>query len=264
MQLIDSHSHLDFSDFDDDRSIVISRAVDMGVSDIIVSATTSSRWKLVKKVYEEYSDVCHPAYGLHPMFMNEHQCNKELKGENDTDRLKLYLDHNHAVAIGEIGLDFFIPEATQNNKNAQLDLFIAQLKIASEMDLPVIIHARKSLDIVLKHLRKFPRLRGSIHSFSGSLQQAKQLIDLGYSLGFGGPITYSRATRLQRLIKELPLESLLVESDAPDQADSSHHLQRNEPAFIIKVIEKIAEIKQLDVTLVAQVTTQNSTELFKL
>lgn len=264
MQLIDSHSHIDFSEFDLDRRDTICRAVDAGVSDIIVSATTSARWELVKKVCDEYSQICHPAYGLHPMFMSEHKTHQNTDGKSDSENLKLYLKSNHAVAIGEIGLDFFIPEADQNNKKAQLELFISQLRIAAEMELPVIIHARKSLDIVLKHLRNFPTIGGSIHSFSGSMQQAKQLIELGFNLGFGGPITYSRATRLHSLIRELPLEVLLLESDAPDQPDSSHYLQRNEPAYIIKVIEKIAELKKIDVELVARKTTQNAIELFNL
>ena len=264
MQLVDSHSHLDFSEFDLDRNDTIRRAVDAGVSDIIVSATTASQWELVKKVCDDNPQICHPAYGLHPMFMSEHKTCQNTQRRNDIDSLKVYLEKNHAVAIGEIGLDFFIPEADENNKKAQLELFISQLELAIDANLPVIIHARKSLDIVLKYLRKFPDIRGSIHSFSGSEQQAKQLIDLGFYLGFGGPITYSRATRLHKLIKNLPLGVLLVESDAPDQPDSSHYLQRNEPAYIIKVLEKIAELKQIDIDSVARITTKNSIELFAL
>lgn len=261
MQLIDSHSHIDFSEFDSDRSNAIQRAMDAGVSDIIVSSTTAERWHLVKKVCGENQQICHPAYGLHPMFMNEHRAESD---DNDIDRLKFWLENNQAIGIGEIGLDFFIEEADEANRKAQLELFILQLEIATELNLPVIIHARKSLDIILKHLRKFPKVRGSIHSFSGSVQQAKQLIDLGFYLGFGGPITYSRATRLHQLIIGLPLDVLLIESDAPDQPDSSHYLQRNEPAYISHIVEKIAELKQLDSDLVAQETSRNAIELFNL
>jgi len=261
MNIVDSHSHIDFSEFDSDRNDVIQRAIDTGVSDIIVSSTTAERWHLVKKVCDENPQTCHPAYGLHPMFMSKH---KVAEGDNDIDRLKLWLENNQAIAIGEIGLDFFIEEADESNRKMQLNFFISQLEIASELELPVIIHARKSLDIILKYLRKFPKVCGSIHSFSGSEQQAKQLIDLGFYLGFGGPITYSRATRLHKLIRGLPLDALLVETDAPDQPDSSHYLQRNEPAFISLVIEKIAELKQLDVASVAKATSKNSIELFNL
>ncbi|MEH6454991.1 MAG: TatD family hydrolase [Cocleimonas sp.] len=261
MQLIDSHSHIDFSEFDADRNQAIRRAKDSGISDIIVSSTTADRWQSVKKVCDDNPHMCHPAYGLHPMFMKEH---KVKNGDDDIERLKSYLDNNHAIAVGEIGLDFFIKEADETNRKDQLKLFIAQLEIANDLNLPVIIHARKSLDIILKHLRKFPKVRGSIHSFSGSQQQAKQLVDLGFYLGFGGPITYDRATRLHKLIKDLPLEALLVETDSPDQPDSNHHQQRNEPAFILHVVKKIAELKQFDIEVVTEATTRNAIELFNL
>lgn len=269
MQLIDSHSHIDFSEFDQDRNEVVQRAIDAGVSDIIVSATTADRWHLVKKVCEKNQQICHPAYGLHPMFMGEHRLgdygdDDKKDDNNDIERLKHWLENNHAVAIGEIGLDFFIEEANKSNRAAQLALFISQLEIASELKLPVIIHARKSLDIILKHLRKFPEVCGSIHSFSGSEQQAKQLIDLGFYLGFGGPITYSRATRLHQLIRILPLDALLIETDAPDQPAATHNSQRNEPAFITNVVEKIAELKNLDSEIVALKTTKNAASLFHL
>ena len=261
MQLIDSHTHIDFSDFNSDRNTSIQRALDVGVSDIIVSSTTADRWCFVKKVCDANPQNCHPAYGLHPMFMNQHKLGAD---DNDVNRLKLWLQNNAVIAIGEIGLDFYIKEANSANREAQLRLFISQLEIAADLGLPVIIHARKSLDIVLKHLRKFPAVRGSIHSFSGSEQQAKQLIDLGFYLGFGGPITYDRATRLQKLLSQLPLEAMLIETDAPDQPDSSHYGQRNEPAFIHHIAGKIAEIKQIDINLVAKTTTQNAIELFRL
>ena len=267
-QLIDSHSHIDFSEFDVDRVNVINRAMIAGVTDVIVSSTQADRWQLIKNICDENS-LCHPAYGLHPMFMNEHRLNtgkisESVNSGNDIDRLKYFLEKNHAIAIGEIGLDFIIKEADEKHRKAQLELFISQLEIATEMQLPVIIHARKSLDIILKYLRKFPKVRGSIHSFSGSTQQAKQLIDLGFYLGFGGPITYNRATRLQQLIKDLPLDALLVETDSPDQPDSSHHLQRNEPAYIVKVVEKIAELKLMEVESISRATTENAMKLFNL
>ena len=261
MRLIDSHTHLDFSEFDTDRNAVIERAQEIGISDIIVSSTTADRWHLVKKVCDENNKICHPAYGLHPMFMGEHEVGQS---ESDVDRLKLWLEENKSIAVGEIGLDYFIDEADEAHRKAQLELFISQLEIANELNLPVIIHARKSLDIVLKQLRKFPSIRGSIHSFSGSEQQAKQLIDLDFYLGFGGPITYSRATRLHTLVKKLPLEVMLVETDSPDQPSSDHYLQRNEPAFIVKVIDKIAELKNLEKEQIASETTKNAIKLFSL
>lgn len=260
MQFIDSHSHIDFSEFDYDRKFIIESAKKEGVSDIIVSSTTASRWVNVKqacKISLKESAKCHPAYGMHPMFMQAHN-------SNHLDDLKQLLENENAIAVGEIGLDYFISEANEDdNKEAQLSLFISQLELADEFNLPVIIHARKSLDIVLKHLRQFPNVVGSIHSFSGSEQQAKQLIDLGFYLGFGGPITYTRATKLRKLVTILPLESILLETDSPDQPDALHYKERNEPAYLINVAKIVAELRQVDVSVIAQTTTTNAKQLFK-
>jgi len=261
MQLIDSHSHLDFHEFDNDRKVAIKRASDTGISNIIVSATTAERWSLIKKLCDEQGGeqpLCHPAYGLHPMFMSEHK-------PHHLSNLKSWIEKEKPIAIGEIGLDYFIDDANDEaNKEAQLKLFITQLALANEYHLPVIIHARKSLDIVLKYLRQFPNLVGSIHSFSGSEQQAKQLIYLGFYLGFGGPITYTRATRLRKLIVTLPLESLLLETDSPDQPDALHYNERNEPAYLLNVAQVVAKLRGVSVEKVAQITTDNAQRLFGL
>ncbi len=262
MQLIDSHSHLDFNEFDNDRAAAIKRAKDAGISNIIVSATTAERWSCIKALCQKQGTEqpqCHPAYGMHPMFLSEHK-NQHLY------ELKQWLETENPIAIGEIGLDYFIDEANGENspqiRKSQLDLFIAQLELADEFDLPVIIHARKSLDIVLKQLRLFPKIIGSIHSFSGSEQQALQLIDLGFFLGFGGSITYTRATKLRKLVATLPLEFLLLETDSPDQPDSSHYNERNEPAYLISVAQVIAELRNISVEEVVHATTENAETLF--
>jgi len=261
MQIIDSHTHLDFSEFDTDRDDVLQRASAKGVDKIIISSTVANRWHLIASICNQYNELCFPAYGLHPMFMHEHDLHSS---ENDLIKLRDWLLQHEANAVGEIGLDFFIEEADEQHRKAQKDLFISQLEIANELNLPVIIHARKSLDIVLKYLRKFPSVTGSIHSFSGSEQQAKQLFDLGFYLSFGGPISYDRATKLHKLVKAIPLDALLIETDSPDQADASHHLQRNEPAFIHNVIEKIAELKGVEKPLIIEKTSKNAINLFNL
>jgi len=265
MRFIDSHTHLDFDDFKTDRKHVIQRAADIGVSDIIVSATTAERWPLIHNTCNSLGSICHAAYGLHPMFMQSHILNSSGRTiQSDLDKLDTWLTDNKAIAVGEIGLDFFIEEADELHRIAQEQLFISQCEIAQTHKLPVIIHARKSLDIILKHLRRFPTLRGCIHSFSGSEQQAKQLIDLGFYLSFGGPVTYSRATRLHKLIKTIPLNALLIETDSPDQPDDEHHSQRNEPAYIVNVARKIAAIKQVEIELVAEETTKNAIKIYSL
>ena len=258
MRIIDTHTHIDFKDFDKDRDEVIRNAFNSGISDIIVSATTADRWPLIKKICVKHDDICRPAYGLHPMFMNTHNLDEDLL------KLESWMKINKAVAISEIGLDYYIEEADHSHRKKQEMLFVAQCEIASSHNLPVIIHARKSLDIVLKHLRKFPSLRGSVHSFSGSYQQAKQLIDLGFYLSFGGPVTYNRATRLHNVLQSIPLSALLVETDSPDQPDVKHHSKRNEPSYIHSVIEKISELKGVNKKIIAEETTKNAIKLFDL
>lgn len=255
MEYIDSHTHLDFAEFDEDRDAVLERARSNHVSDIIISATTAKRWPLISELACEIcSPKCHAAYGLHPMFMDQHK-------DEDITALKNILAQQKAVAVAEIGLDFFIPKP---DIDAQTKLFVAQLHIARQMNLPVIIHARKSQDIVLKYLRRFPDLRGSMHSFSGSEQQARQFIDLGFYLGFGGPITYTRATRLRKLVKKLPLEAMLIETDSPDQSDSEHSGERNEPSYLPNVAQTIADLRKISLEEVARVTTKNAKKLFKI
>ena len=261
-KLIDSHSHFDFSAFDADRKEALLRASKANINHIIVSASTAKRWPYVKNTVAQFSSEqpsnkqaqCHAAYGLHPVFINEHKTDDLLD-------LQGWIEKETPVAIGEIGLDFFIDNP---DKDKQLHFFIEQLKLAKAFDLPVIIHARKSLDIVLKYLRQLSGLRGSVHSFSGSEQQANQLIELGFYLGFGGPITYTRATKLRRFVSTLPLESLLLESDSPDQPDVSHHKERNEPAYLPLIAETIAELRGIDVEDVAKITTLNAQTLFKI
>lgn len=251
MNLIDSHTHIDFDDFNTDRKGVIKRASTAGLADIIISSTVASGWQNIKEITNA-SAICHPAYGLHPMFMGEHKTAHR-------DDLKYWIENENPVAIGEIGLDYFIQNP---DREGQLVLFIAQLELAHEFNLPVIIHARKALDNILQQLRKFPTLKGSIHSFSGSEQQAKQLIDLGFYLGFGGPITYTRASRLRKLVATLPLQSVLLETDSPDQPDSTHYGERNEPAYLPNIAKTIAELRGIELQEVAQQTTQNAYNLF--
>ncbi len=258
MQFIDSHTHIDFSDFDDDRSSVLDEAIKSEISHVIVSATTAKGWDKLSKVVGDYQPLCRAVYGLHPMFMADHKA-------ADIETLAKYLQKEHVVAVGEIGLDFFILKHNDEKaKKAQLDLFIAQLEIAVDLDLPVIIHARKSLDIVLREIRRLPQLRGSIHGYSGSLQQAEQLIERGFYLGFGGPITYTRAIKLRKLVEVLPLEYLLLETDSPDQPDTSHYGMRNEPSFIVEVAKTVAELRDISLQEVARVTTHNAQQLFGL
>ena len=198
MRLIDSHCHLDLSAFDADRGEVMSLASANGVSDSIVPSVQASTWSKLQSLESQENPLAiHAAYGLHPVFEKHHV-------EHDLILLERQLENEECVAVGECGLDFFVDEY---DRVKQLKLFAGQLDLAKQFSLPVIIHSRKSLDLVLKELRLRPGLKGVVHSFSGSFQQAKQLIELGFYLGFGGPITYPRARRLRSLVAEPSMES---------------------------------------------------------
>jgi TatD DNase family protein len=256
--LIDTHCHIDNALFDRDFDAVLQRATDNTVSTIIIPAITANNWQKVRFLSKQYKNL-HPAYGLHPMFMPQHRL-------QDLDLLAQWLQSETAIAVGECGLDFFIFDQQgdyQQAKKAQQALFNAQLDLAQQYKLPVIIHSRKSLDLVLKEIRLRPDLRGVVHSFSGSLQQAHQLIDQGFYLGFGGSITYTRAKKHRYLVNSLPLDALLLETDAPDQPDAAHYGRRNEPAFLINIAQTIAELREISLQEVARATTKNAHNLFR-
>jgi TatD DNase family protein len=251
--LVDSHAHLDLEAFDADRPAVIARAGMAGVRHLVVPATDCESWPRVQKLCDGRPDI-HPAYGLHPLFMARHRL-------EHLDRLGEWLDEHAAVAVGEIGLDYHQEET---DRTRQHRFFETQLRLARGLDLPVIVHARQALEEVTLALRRCAGVRGVVHSFSGSEQQAGKLWDLGFHLGIGGPVTYERAQRLRRIVARMPIQFLLLESDAPDQPDAAHRGQRNEPARIIEILRCVAELRGESEQHVAQATTANALRLFGL
>lgn len=249
MFVIDSHCHLTDKRFEADRDDVISRAKTTGISEFIVPATRVSDWQAVQSLARNNTDI-HPAFGLHPWF-NHH--------EEDLKQLPVFLQR--AVAVGECGLDSALSDIDMEK---QLYFFRAQLKLAFDFNLPVIIHAYKTIDLTISELKNFPDLKGVIHSFSGSLQQAEKLIQRGFYLGFGGNVTYPRANRLRTLLQQLPLESLLLETDAPDQPICSQQGKRNEPSFLIEIARQIATLRQIETDQLISSCNCNARELFKL
>lgn len=253
MLCIDSHIHLDSEAFNSDREAVLTRAQQQGISHYIVPSICTRLWQGVYELCQTYPN-CYPAYGLHPYFLSEHR-------PQHLDELSTWLDAHPAVAVGECGLDYFLSDL---DPVQQRNYFEAQINIACEKQLPLIMHARHAVEDVLNCLRQYPQSRGVIHSFAGSEQQAQRLIDLGFYLSFGGAITYERAHKLRRLVKNLPLEFLLVETDAPDQPVASHRQQRNEPAYLAEVVATIAQLRGQSREEVAAVTTYNTQQLFNL
>ncbi|WP_416057097.1 TatD family hydrolase [Stenotrophomonas maltophilia] len=251
--LVDSHCHLDASEFDADRDAVIARARAAGVQAQVVPAVTAASWPKLRQVCQQVPGL-YPAYGLHPMFLAEHQPGHlaDLRG---------WIERERPCAIGECGLDFFVEGL---DAEAQQRYFIGQLELAREFDLPVIVHARRAVDAVIAAIKRVGGLRGVVHSFSGSPEQAAQLHKLGFLLGLGGPLTYERAQRLQRLVREMPLEQLLLETDAPDQPDAGIRGQRNEPARLAVIARHVAALRGSDAETVARVTSGNARRLFAL
>ena len=250
---IDTHSHFDAAEFDADRDAEYARAVAAGVCMQIVPAVTRDNFAAVAATCARYSG-CVPAWGLHPMYIAVH------RPEHLAD-LRAQIDAQRPVAVGEIGLDFFVREL---DRTTQEYFLVEQLKIAKEYELPVLLHCRKANDELLKQLRKI-KLRGGIaHAFNGSPQQAAEFIKLGFKLGFGGAFTWPRANNLRRLAVDLPLEAIVLETDSPDIPPVWIGRGRNAPGELPRIAATLAELRGVDVDTIAQQTSANACALLGL
>lgn len=253
MELIDTHCHLDFAAFADDLDEVLAASRAAGVRDFVIPGVDAAGWPGVRALCAAHADL-HATYGLHPGFLADH-------AENDLARLEAALAQGDAVAVGEIGLDYQVDDPDRKGQQA---LFEAQLAIAADAGLPVLLHVRKAHDEVLAALRRSRVERGIAHAFNGSLQQAGQYLDLGFRLGFGGMLTFARSRRLRRLARELPVEALVLETDAPDLTVASHRGERNSPAYLPEVRDAIAEVRGSTPEAMGLQTTRNAREVLGL
>jgi len=251
MPLIDSHCHLDVAAFDGDFQDMLERAQRADVEAFVVPAIDFKGWPGLQAMAMHYPAI-KPAYGLHPMFLAEHR-------QEHLDALPDWLQKPECVAVGECGLDFFVPGLDVEQQEA---IFIVHIRLAHALNKPLIIHARKATERVIQLLKIHAPTTGVIHSYSGSLEQARQLVDMGFMLGIGGPITYPRSNRLRAIIQEIPLQFLLLETDAPDQPMQGEQGQRNEPAKLPKVAHAVAEACGLSFETVAAQTADNTRRLF--
>ena len=249
--LVDSHVHIDDASFDPDRSQVLARAAEVGVRPMVVPGIDAQSWPRISQLCSQYRGL-HPAYGLHPLFLPSHR-------REHLDQVREWLDRGDAVALGEIGLDFYVRDL---DRSRQQEFFEAQLSLACERGLPVIVHARRAVEDVVLALRQFPGLRGVVHSFAGSEEQAERLYDMGFFLGLGGPVTYPRARRLRHLVAHMPIEHLLLETDAPDQPNAGHQGARNEPLRMLDTLHAIADLRGESPGAIAAATTANARRLF--
>ena len=238
---LDTHCHLDAREFDSDREEVIARAVSQQIRAIVIPAVQASHFERVRDLAHSFEQGFY-ALGIHPMYVED-------ATEQDLQLLQRLLSRYRAdpklVAVGEIGLDFFIPEISQDlSRHKQEYFYEAQLALACEFDLPVLLHVRRSQDVLLKYLRR-SKVRGGIaHAFNGSLQQAHQFVERGFALGIGGAMTYPRALQIRRLASAFSLEALVLETDSPDIPPSwLHGDRRNEPCQIAEIARSLASLR---------------------
>ncbi len=252
---IDTHCHLDALEFDADRNDVVARAKQQGVARMVVPAVSVSNFEAVAQLARSVPGMFY-ALGIHPLYAL-------AAGEQDLVALARALEHARGdprlVAVGEIGLDMFVPELTHDTaRDHQQWLYTEQLRLARQFQLPVILHVRRSQDLILKGLRRAGVSGGIAHAFNGSRQQADAFIDLGFRLGFGGAMTFPRALRIRQLVRELPETALVLETDAPDIAPQWLARQRNEPAQLPRIASTLAELRGWDLALTARVTANNA------
>lgn len=289
--LIDSHCHLDASEFDADRAQVWQAAQAMGVSRVIIPAVHPDNFVAVAEVARQ-SNGAYYALGIHPMYVRYCEKPDGAVGEALADESSLaddpsIVDKNSTnvnaepallaleaaikdalvdplfIGIGEIGLDFFVPEISEGEERERQEFFYQeQLKMAQRYNLPVILHVRRSQDTLLKYLRRIRVPGGIAHAFNGSMQQAQAFIDLGFCLGFGGTLTYPRSLQIRRLATELDLQHLVLETDAPDippaflQADNEGR-RRNSPEYLPRIARELADIRGISYEEVVRATGEN-------
>ena len=261
--LYDAHCHLDFPVFDTDRNQVLQRAKLAGVNTLILAATTAATWPRLLNLVESSSlpallpsPQLYACLGLHPLFIDQHQ-------PEDLIQLKeTLLTSPSIIALGEIGIDLHSPELKAQEAK-QWQFFDAQLKLAKELNLPVVIHVRQAMDLVIQRLRRFQLPQGGLlHAFSGSQQQAEKLVELGFKLGLGGGITYPRANKLRNVAKTLPLSAFLLETDSPDMPLKGFQGQRNEPARVALVAKTLAEVRETTVKALIPLLHSNLLQTF--
>ena len=248
--LIDTHCHLDAGEFAADRDAVHATALAQGVGQIVIPAVDAAGFAAVKACAARYPG-CRAAYGIHPLFVMQ-------AADSDLQVLRHWLASEKAVAVGEIGLDFYVDHL---DPQRQEYFYVDQLKLAREFALPVLLHVRRSVDQILKHLRRIGVVGGIAHAFNGSRQQADELIKLGFKLGFGGAMTYSGSSRIRALAASLPLEAIVLETDAPDIPPAWLNRGRNVPGELPRIAAVLAELRGLSVEEVAAQTTANARQV---
>ena len=252
--LWDTHAHLDDPAFAKDRKELLAQ-LEQDLDGIINAGCDAPSSAMAVELAEQYPFI-YAAVGYHP---------ENLKGiaPNYLEQLAAWAVHPKVVAIGEIGLDYYWKE--NEPKSVQKRVFLEQIDLAKQFDLPIIIHDREAHGDTLDILRQYGKgLRGVFHCYSGSLEMTDELLRMGFYFGFDGPLTYPNSKRAKRVAAHLPLERMLIETDCPYLTPQAHRGQRNEPAYVHYVAEEIAALRGLDAAEVARVTTENAKRLFAI
>jgi TatD DNase family protein len=250
---IDSHCHLDSPEFDVDRDAVVAQSRAAGVEAIVNLPGHVDHFAQARATRERYG--CLTGFGIHPMWVAGPAMSSVRE---DIATLRTWVEREKPELVGEIGLDFFVHDF---NQGEQEWFFSEQLKIARDFDLPVSLHVRRSQDHVLKHLRRIKVCGGFAHAFNGSAQQAAEFVKLGFCLGFGGTATFPQALRVRALLRDVPIESVVVETDAPDIPPSfvgtMGSTARNSPALLPRIGGLLAEVRGMSVAAFSAATTAN-------
>lgn len=256
VKLIDTHTHLDFDDFDQDRPDVLAHCQQLGVERLVVLGVYERNLQRVWDLALSEPSV-YAALGLHPIYIDEH-----LPAHLDQlrERLSHLAGHPKLCAIGEIGLDYYVDGL---DRARQQQVFEAQLQMAADFDLPALLHVRRSHADVIATLKRFKLKRaGIIHAFAGSREEAREYTKLGFKLGLGGAATWPRALRMHRVLADLPLDSVVLETDSPDMAPAMYPNQRNSPEHLPQICTTLAEIMGIEPDALAHASTHNANQLF--
>jgi TatD DNase family protein len=257
MQFIDTHSHLYSSQFDEDRTQAINDAISAGVSTILLPNISSEYTKGMIEVCGEFPENCFPMMGLHPCDVTEENIKQEL------EHVAEELATGKYIAVGEIGLDL---HWDKTKLDIQKEAFIQQIELAKKYKLPIAIHVRESFTEAIEIIEKLndENLRGVFHCFTGNVEDAQRVINLGgFYLGIGGVITFKNSG-LDKTIAEIDLQHLILETDSPYLAPVPFRGKRNESKYIVNIAEKLAEVHQISIEKVAEITTENAKKLFEL
>lgn len=254
MTFIDTHAHLYAKEFNDDRDEMIKRAIDKGVTKLLLPNIGLSSIEEMEKLVGNYPGICYSMMGVHP-------CDVEKDWKTQLDKIKTYYQKGKHIAIGEIGIDLYWDTSLQKE---QTECFQAQIQWAKEEKLPIVIHCRNSFDEIFEVLNREndDQLYGVFHCFTGTKEQAEKIINYkGFKLGIGGVVTFKNSG-LDKVLEDVDLEHLVLETDAPYLSPSPYRGKRNESAYIPLIAEKLAEIYNVEVEEIAKITTKNALEVF--